>query len=357
MIPLPQRPVVLVVDDVESNRTALTTLLADDTVEIVAAHSGLEALEILLVRDVAVALIDVQMPEMDGFELAELMRGTERTRLVPIIFVTGSARDEQRAFRGYDTGAVDYLYKPVEPSVLRNKVQVFVDLWCQRQRIAETLRLNEMFTAVLSHDLRSPLAVITNGAALLEARPTPETIQQVAPRIRRTALRMGEMINDLLDLTRARLSSGIPVVRKAADLGVIAEAVCTRAAARQPRDHAAAHARGRPAGRGTRGVGQALTNLVANAIRHGSQGPVLVGVDGRQRGAVSVLVHNEGQIDPELLPRVFDPFLRGEQGGEGLGLGLFIVREVARAHGGDVGVMSGPGIGTSFRVQLPRTAS
>ena len=98
-------------------------LLRADDVELLEARSGAEALELLLRHDVALALLDVQMPEMDGFELAELMRGSERTRHVPIIFVTAGARDQHRLFKGYETGAVDFLYKPIEPHILKNKAR------------------------------------------------------------------------------------------------------------------------------------------------------------------------------------------------------------------------------------------
>ena len=99
----------------------LSALLRRDDVEVLTARSGSEALELLLVHDVALALLDVQMPEMDGFELAELMRGSERTRQVPIIFVTAAARDQHRLFKGYESGAVDFLYKPIEPHILREQ--------------------------------------------------------------------------------------------------------------------------------------------------------------------------------------------------------------------------------------------
>ena len=104
--------------------------------EVLQARSGAEALELLLVHDVALALLDVQMPEMDGFELAELMRGSERTRHVPIIFVTAGARDQHRMFQGYEAGAVDFLYKPIEPHILRNKADVFFQLYRQKQQLA-----------------------------------------------------------------------------------------------------------------------------------------------------------------------------------------------------------------------------
>src|SRR3984957_20044546 len=111
----------LFVDDLEENLLSLEALLRRDWLVLLKARSGPEALELLLQYDVALAILDVQMPEMDGYDLAELMRGTERTRRVPIIFVTAGAADRQRRFRGYETGAVDFLNKPIEPDILRSK--------------------------------------------------------------------------------------------------------------------------------------------------------------------------------------------------------------------------------------------
>ena len=110
-----QSPVkFLLVDDLEENLIALEALLRREDLVLLKAHSGREALELLLAHDVALALVDVHMPEMDGFELAELMRGVERTRHVPIIFVTAAMRESHRVFQGYDAGAVDFLFKPIE---------------------------------------------------------------------------------------------------------------------------------------------------------------------------------------------------------------------------------------------------
>src|SRR5882672_11726454 len=130
----------LLVDDLEENLLALAALLQRQDVEILTAQSGSEALELLLVHDVALAFLDVQMPEMDGFELAELMRGSERTRNVPIIFVTAGARDQHRLFKGYETGAVDFLYKPIDPHLLTNKADVFFQLYRQKQQLVQELR-------------------------------------------------------------------------------------------------------------------------------------------------------------------------------------------------------------------------
>src|ERR1043165_4653452 len=116
---------ILLVDDTPDNLVVLEALLRRDGVELLAARSGAEALELLLVHEVALALVDVQMPDMDGFELAELMRGAERTRHVPIIFITAGIREGQHVFKGYDAGAVDFLFKPIDPSILKHKTEVF----------------------------------------------------------------------------------------------------------------------------------------------------------------------------------------------------------------------------------------
>ncbi|HEX7465905.1 MAG TPA: response regulator, partial [Usitatibacter sp.] len=151
---------VLVVDDVPENLVAISALLTRPGVRVLEAPSATAALEILLVEEVAMALVDVQMPLMDGFELAELIRGSERTRNTPLIFLTASVSDPGRTFRGYEAGAVDFLHKPIDPSVLRGKVEVFVDLHAQKRKLARqleelraALRMNEVFVAVLGHDL------------------------------------------------------------------------------------------------------------------------------------------------------------------------------------------------------------
>ncbi|MGO4674886.1 response regulator [Bosea sp. 2YAB26] len=126
----------LLVDDLEDNLVSLEGLLRREGLVLLKARSGDEALELLLENDVALALVDVQMPGLNGFELAELMRGNERTRRIPIIFVTAGTADGRRRFRGYEAGAVDFIQKPIEPDILRSKAEVFFELYRQRQQIA-----------------------------------------------------------------------------------------------------------------------------------------------------------------------------------------------------------------------------
>ena len=169
----------LIVDDLDENLLALAALLRDDEVEVLQARSGAQALELLLLHDVALALIDVQMPEMDGFELAELMRGSERTRRVPIIFVTAGARDPQRIFRGYESGAVDFLFKPIETHILKSKAAVFFRLHRQAGQLArqldertETLKLHEIFTGIRPIEGKTSIDVMRGHITIEPQRPT-----------------------------------------------------------------------------------------------------------------------------------------------------------------------------------------
>jgi two-component system, sensor histidine kinase and response regulator len=359
----------LLVDDLEENLLALAALLQRPDVEILTARSGREALELLLVHDVALALLDVQMPEMDGFELAELMRGSERTRQVPIIFVTAGARDQHRLFQGYESGAVDFLFKPIEPHILKSKADVFFQLHSHKQQLArelrektETLRLNEMLTAALSHDLRSPLNAVLTSALLIQRRSTEAPVREIAGRIMSSGMRMGRMIEDMLDMARARLAGGIPLKREPADLGALVDRVVGEVQAIHPDRKIEVKQAGALAGNwdGAR-LAQVASNLLGNALQHGEVDTIVrVTVDGRAAQEVLLKVENTGTIPPDLLPQLFDPF-RGTQQrqagrSEGLGLGLYIVQQIVLAHGGSVHVQSGEDNRTLFIVRIPRAA-
>lgn len=166
---MPSEPVrFLLVDDLEDNLSALEGLLRRDGLELHKARSGHQALELMLSNDYALALLDVQMPDMDGYELAELMRGAQRTRKIPIIFLTAAAFDEHRRFRGYEAGAVDYITKPIDPLILRFKSQIFFELDQKAQELAgqrDEMRLvsQNLATALArlrAHVDNSPLAVV-----------------------------------------------------------------------------------------------------------------------------------------------------------------------------------------------------
>ncbi|MGC4062827.1 MAG: hybrid sensor histidine kinase/response regulator [Aquabacterium sp.] len=359
------RVTCLLVDDVAENLVALRALLLRDDVDVLTARSGEEALELLLAHDVALALVDVQMPGMDGFELAELIRGSERTRHIPLIFVTAGTHDQHRLFKGYETGAVDFLYKPIDPHILNSKVNVFFDLYRQKRALAhelqertETLRMNEMFMAVLGHDLRNPLSAIVHSAYVLQRDSShSDATRKLVDRVLNSSHRMSRMIEDLLDVARARLGGGIHIERGDNDLGAIVLKAVQEHQTSCPERTITMQAIGDLAGRwdGDR-LAQVASNLIANALHHGErQGPVELRLDGQQAGHVTLSVSNPGQIPASLLSHIFDPFRgsdRSSQRSEGLGLGLYIVRQIVLAHQGDIDVESN-GI-TTFRMTLPR---
>ena len=131
---------ILIVDDRPENLLTLERLLEDPALLIVQAESGQEALTKTLDHDFALILMDVQMPGMDGYETAELLRGNKRTRHIPIIFVTAARRDQEHMFKGYDAGAVDYLLKPLEPAVLRSKMWIFLEMFNQKRLLEQKTR-------------------------------------------------------------------------------------------------------------------------------------------------------------------------------------------------------------------------
>jgi signal transduction histidine kinase len=350
----------LLVDDTPENLVALEALLRRDGLKLLVARTGSEALELLLVHDVALALLDVQMPVMDGFELAELMRGAERTKHVPIIFLTAGSRDPQRVFKGYESGAVDFLLKPIAPLILKSKADVFFDLACQRRELSAALRLNEMFVGVLGHDLRNPLGALMAGAEVLRLQIADEGQLRTLSRMKSASHRMKEMIEQLLDLTRARLADGIGFssARKALDIGELVQRAVEELRATNPDREIVIEADGDCTTWGDLDrLLQLFSNLVGNALHHGTpQTLISVRIAGDEREIV-IRIHNGGVIPPELLPAIFEPF-RGRTNSAsrsgGLGLGLFISQQIARAHDGDLGVDSSSASGTVFTVHLSR---
>lgn len=363
-MPLSQAVKILLVDDLEQNILALEALLARPGLSLLRASSATEALDLLLTHDVALALIDVQMPGMDGFELAELMRGSPRTRDVPIIFLTASDRNIQRTFRGYEAGAVDFLYKPLDPHTLQSKVEVFVKLYAQKAQLTrqletmeQSLRLNEMFAAVLGHDLRSPLSAVMVGAELIIVRNKNEDDVAAAKRIRDSAKRMSHLISQLIDMARVR-SGNVNLSLQATDFAAVCKDMIAEVEATHPQ-RVSLELRGDTQGTwDPHRLSQIVSNLLGNAVKHGAPDvPVKVLVDGTQADHIRCSVHNGGTIPAPLLPHMFKPFRGSDSGGDrraGLGLGLFIVHQLVNMHGGEISVRSNESEGTEFTVVLQR---
>ncbi|MFP4891637.1 response regulator [Paraburkholderia sp. EG304] len=359
---------ILIVDDIAHNITALEALLARPDVAVLVADSGTAALDLLLKHEVALAILDVNMPGMNGFELAALMRGSPRTSHVPIIFLTATAQDASRTFRGYEAGAVDFLYKPFDPRILQSKVDVFVQLEQQKRQLAaqlvttrQMLEANEMLMAVLSHDLRTPLGAVLASAEYLMRTAADEQAATVAARVKNSSLRMARMVDQLLNL--ARLQGGrLPLQPRSIELATLCRAVIDEFASQDSGKQIVFTCTGNTAGAwDTDLVWQAVSNLVSNALHHGApEGDIGVEVDGDAEDCVRLKVSNRGTIPAEVFPHLFKAFGsngNGARSREGLGLGLHIVQEIARMHGGDVSVVSSDEAGTTFTIELPRVVA
>lgn len=361
----PPKPCVLLVDDVPANLVALQALLSRLDCELVLASSGNEALSLLLKRSFAVMLLDVQMPEIDGYEVAALARNNPSTRHVPIIFVTAMHETEDNALRGYGTGAVDFLFKPINPTVLRSKVQVFLDLYLGQRKLAaeveahkETLAELDAFNYSVSHDLRAPLRPLDGfSQAILEDcgdSLTPKGKEYLG-RIRAAAQRMGHLIEDLLQLSR--MSQAQMAVRPV-DLVPIAEAVIaelrTNDPARAVEYVSVPQAVVDGDGRLLRIV---FENLLRNAWKFSgkvAQPRIELGVRTEDHRNVYFVRDNGAGFDKAAAARLFQPFQRFHQASEfeGTGIGLAIVRRIIRRHGGDIWAESTPGQGATFLFSL-----
>lgn len=369
----------LLVDDLEENLLALQALLRKDGVAFHTARSGEEALELLLVHDFALALLDVQMPGMDGFELAEFMRGNERSKHIPIIFVTAGSADVTRRFRGYEAGAVDFIQKPIEADILRSKADVFFDLYDQRRQIiaqrdklaalAQALqaadRQKNEFLAVLGHELRNPIMALGGGLRLLERREGTPVAQEIRDGMGRHVRHLSRLIEDLLDI--ARIDQGkISLRKERLQLQeVIAFAVDANRHALDDAGHTltldiapdpiwldADHAR----------IAQVVSNLLGNAAKYTPPGGhIRMTLEPADDWALIEVTDSGIGIPEEMQGRIFELFQQvknlGGTAQDGLGIGLALVRQLVALHGGTIALKSSePGKGSTFQLRLPMAA-
>lgn len=373
----PEKPIyLLLVDDLEENLLALEALLKREGVVCLKARSGDEALEYLLVHEVALALLDVQMPGMDGFQLAEFMRGNASARHVPIIFVTAGSADQQRRFRGYEAGAVDFIQKPVETDVLKSKANVFIELYRQRQEIlshrdelkaysaalrAADQRKND-FIAMLGHELRNPVMAFRAGLQLLERQKDSEKSALIHARMEVQAHHLSRLIEDLLDV--ARIDQGkISLKRERLTVQSIIESAVDTS---RPKIDAGRHdlivdLPGAPIwldGDFTR-LSQVVSNLLTNAAKYTpSEGRIQVSADLVEDRVRIEVVDNGVGVPPDMQARVFELFTQSkgpdDRSREGLGIGLALVRQLVDMHDGAVELESeGVGSGSRFTVWVP----
>ncbi|MFN3473223.1 MAG: ATP-binding protein [Blastomonas sp.] len=367
---------ILLVDDLEENLIALSALLRREGLSCETASSGEEALELLLVKDYALAFLDVQMPGMDGFELAEFMRNSERSRHIPIIFVTAGAGDGTRRFKGYEAGAVDFIQKPIEADILRSKAKVFLELYNQRRQLAAqrdelaalTASLTQAdsqknrFLAVLGHELRNPIMALNAGLIMLERRKGQSVEDEIRTSMNRCLAHMTRLVDDLLDISRIEQGK-ISLQRERVYLNdVLAFAVETSRPAIDEAGHTlelglpqgpvwldADHAR----------MAQIIGNLVSNAAKYTpASGKIRVVARVEGQTAFIEVADNGIGIAHEQQGRIFGLFeqadVLGQVKQDGLGIGLALVKQLVELHGGSIALKrSAPGEGSTFEVRIP----
>jgi signal transduction histidine kinase len=401
---------VLLVDDRPENLLALEAILEPLGQNLISAHSGEEALKRVLQHDFAAILLDVQMPDMNGFDTAQIIKSRERSRFIPIIFLSAINKEDSYVFKGYSMGAVDYVFKPFNPDVLRSKVAVFVDLYLKQQQIreqsgmlaesqrrelelqhratlleseaksaAQLAELNEQlhsrqleleqamgvrnrFYASMSHELRTPINAVIGYSTLLIDNiygPLNDKQREGLQRTLKAARHLLELVNDVLDLSKIEAGK-IELALQPVNIALLIEDlfVTVRLLADEYGSQLSFEHSSDPLTITTdpRRVRQILLNLLSNAIKFGKNQPIEVRCAPTTDGgvAISVIDHGEG-ISEEDKARVFEEFVQVSPTQQpGTGLGLPISRRLASLLDGSLELESVLGQGSTFRLILPR---
>lgn len=413
------RIAILLVDDDVNNLLALESILDAPDYRLVRAQTSDEALLALMQGDYAAIVLDVQMPDLNGIELARLIKQRKRTQHIPVLFLTAHYRENEHAMMAYDVGAVDYLTKPVHPAVLRSKVAVFVDLFrkthalasmnealeteimerrraeeallalnselesknaaLERQAAERSLRLQaeaaraeaeaanaakDRFLAMLSHELRTPLSPVLHTVSLLEDRPDcSPLLRESLEMIRRNVQLEARLIDDLLDLARIR-NGKLKLQLEATDahevlrraLEICEANIAERNLSIETHLDAIQTTLRADAAR----LQQVFWNLISNAVKFTPEGgTITVATSDDANGTLHVEISDTGAgIAEDKVDQVFNAFEQANpRGSAGLGLGLAICKALTEFHGGTISVRSaGIGKGSTFVVNLPVVA-
>jgi len=364
---------ILMVDDQPGKLLTYKAILSELGENLLTASSAREALSHLLTTDIPIVLIDVNMPELDGFDLAKLIREHPRYQQTAIIFISAMHLTHLDQLKGYEHGAVDYITAPIIPELLRAKVRVCADLhrktaalqreMAERQRLereaqrAQHFALLGRLAAGVSHEIRNPLAALFLHVDLLEEelqQPTPESavqVTQVLAEIRTQLARLDDLVQDYLTLVRTS-----QIERTPQDLGAalhawaaewqqlaMSQGVLLRLEGLEDLGPVALHAST---------LRRAMLNLVQNAFDAMLQGGTLTLAGQRTATHIQIHVRDTGSgIPTQQLTKIFEPLYTTKPGGSGLG--LYIVQEIVAAHGGTLTVESALGCGTTFTMTLP----
>lgn len=382
---------ILLVDDRQENLLTLENILESPDLQLIKASSGNEALAKLWEHDIALVLMDVQMPEMDGFEVAEIMRSREKTRSIPIIFITAISKERKHIFRGYDTGAVDYLYKPLDIEILRSKIKAYIELFRHRYALQQTTvkleqtvaelakakqvaeeatRAKSIFLATMSHEIRTPLNGIIGMAELMMMDlMTPDQSERMRA-IKESGESLLEIINDILDLSKIEANrleleliqfSLREVCRKTTKL--IAQKAYEKDL--ELRLNIPPDTPDLMVGDPVR-VRQVLINLLGNAIKFTASGSVTLSINTTTNSNGLTNYHFAVEdtgigINPEKITLLFDTYKQAEVSTSrkfgGTGLGLYISQKLVNQMGGSIAVESTPGKGSRFCFSIPVQSS
>jgi len=373
---------ILIVDDRPENVIALEALLQRNDVSLISTTNPNEALRISWEMDIAIALVDVQMPEMDGFELVEILKSNPRTKDILIIFVTAISKETKYAVKGLNTGAVDYLYKPLDPFITSAKVDSFIqfvrnqreikaknkeleayqkELIKAKEEAEQGKRIKENFLANMSHEIRTPINGIIGLAHLLERTELTEEQREMISLLEISSSSLLGVINDILDLSKIEAGK-FRINRTSTDIVNICNSVVNllRIRAKEKKlnldieldpelpSHVLAD---------SLRLNQILMNLIGNAIKFTSQGGVTLKVEiidhkgNNIRIRFSVVDTGIG-IALENIDKIFETFEQADEQTTvkfgGTGLGLSIVKNLAKLKGGHLEVFSEEGKGSTF---------
>jgi len=361
-----ERVKCLIVDGDDVHLDALEAPLRAPDREVFRATSADQAMSLSREHDFAFVLLDVQIPTLDGFTLAELMRGAERSSATPIIFLTAASADAPLpVFRGFESAAVDVLFKPVNPDLLRQKAKLFVDFYRQKQDLARALRAREDVLAIVSHDMRTPLSVVHTTASMLlnpKYNLSPQQVREQHERIKRNVELMNRMIGDLMDMAALRVGQLSIDPKPMAINDVLREAVAAHEASARDKGITLSYDPGNdglPAEADRARLMQLFQNLIGNAVKFCKAGDRIT-VASRTRGSTAQIeISDTGPgISPDDLPHIFDPYFSASKKHQktGTGLGLYISKGIVDAHGGQIRCVSEPGLGTTFSLVFPLSA-
>jgi signal transduction histidine kinase len=367
------KPKVLIVDDKPQNLYTLAQLLNQLPVEVVQTITGAEALKLTLKHDFCLAIVDVQMPEMDGYELVELLRGNRRTQNLPVIFVSAVFSDEYHHRKGYEAGAVDFMSKPFNPDILLSKVRVFLELYRQRRNLqklnkelAEMNASKDKFFSIVAHDLRGPFNPLLGLARMVADMPddTPmSTIRELGENIFRSTENVYNLLENLLQwsqLQRGQFEHNPDCLNLKSVVEVTAK-LLTEVAAAKGIDLQSTVPERVYVYADENMLDTIIRNLTANAVKftaRGGQVTILAQPARERPNLAEVSVSDTGVgISPEDQVKLFKLGVthttKGTAEEKGGGLGLIICQEMVEKNGGRIWIESEVGQGTTVKFTVP----